>query len=160
MPWYRDPKAWRFIARYLAWIAGLNLAWEIAQLPLYTIWSEAASADIAFAVVHCTLGDVLIGAAALLIALVLTRAQALTHWNWIAIVLVAIPIGMLYTALSEWINTSIRLSWRYSALMPVVDIAKVAIGLTPLAQWLILPPLALCLAARRRYLPPASQGTR
>jgi hypothetical protein len=26
------------LRRYLPWLAGLNLAWEIAQLPLYTIW--------------------------------------------------------------------------------------------------------------------------
>jgi hypothetical protein len=31
-----------------------------------------------------------------------------------------------------------------------VDIGKFAIGLSPLAQWLIVPPLALYLAARRR----------
>lgn len=158
--WHRDSEAWRFVARYLAWLAGLNLVWEIAQLPLYTLWSEAPPAEIAFAVVHCTLGDVLIGAAALLIALVATRAQALTHWNWIAIALVAIPIGMFYTALSEWMNTSIRLSWQYSSLMPVVDIANVAIGLSPLAQWLIVPPLALYLAAHRQHSRSASQGAR
>lgn len=158
--WHRDSEAWRFIAGYLAWLAGLNLVWEIAQLPLYTLWFEAPPAEIAFAVVHCTLGDVLIGAAALLIALVVGRAQAFAHWNWVAIALVAIPIGLLYTALSEWVNTTIRMSWRYSSLMPVVDVANVAIGLSPLAQWLILPPLALYRAAHRRYSRTASQGTR
>jgi len=75
--WYRDPDARRFIARYLAWLAGLSLVWEVAQLPLYTIWSEAPASKIAFAVAHCTAGDVLIGAAALLIALLAMRAPAL-----------------------------------------------------------------------------------
>ena len=150
MRWYRDPDARRFIARYLAWLAGLSLVWEVAQLPLYTIWSEAPASKIAFAVAHCTAGDVLIGAAALLIALLAMRAPALEHWNWVAIGLIAILIGVAYTAWSEWTNTTIRLSWQYSSLMPLVDIGKLAIGLSPLAQWLIVPPLALYLAARRR----------
>jgi hypothetical protein len=39
-PWFRDREAWAFIAcRYLPWLAGLNLASEALQLPLYTILS-------------------------------------------------------------------------------------------------------------------------
>lgn len=35
--WIRDREAWTFIARrYLPWLAGLNVAWETVQLPLYT----------------------------------------------------------------------------------------------------------------------------
>lgn len=139
------------MARYLPWLAGLNLLWEIAQLPLYTIWSQAPPGEIAFAVVHCTLGDVLIGAAALLIALLAVRAPALERWNWTAIGVLAVLLGVGYTVLSEWMNTTIRPSWQYSSLMPLVDIGGVAIGLSPLAQWLVLPPLALYLAARRRH---------
>lgn len=148
MRWYRDPEAWRFLTRYLPWLAGLNLVWEIAQLPLYTIWSEAQPAQIAFAVAHCTGGDILIGAAALIIALLIVRAPAIEQWNWLAIGLLALIIGVSYTALSEWTNTTIRLSWQYSSLMPLVDIGKVSIGVSPLMQWLILPPLALYLARR------------
>ena len=150
--WYRDREAWRCIGRYLLWLAVLNLAWEIVQLPLYTLWSEAAPADIAFAVAHCTLGDVLIGATAILIALLAVRAPALERWNWTAIGVLVILLGVGYTALSEWLNTTIRPSWQYSALMPLIDVGGVALGLSPLAQWLVVPPLALYLAAllRRR----------
>lgn len=148
--WHRDVAAWRFVARYLAWLAGLNLVWEIAQLPLYTIWSEAPPGEIAFAVGHCTLGDILIGASALLIALVALRAPALEDWNWPAIGMTAMLIGVAYTGFSEWANTTIRSSWEYSSLMPLVEAGGVAIGLSPLAQWVIVPPLALYLAARGR----------
>jgi hypothetical protein len=48
---------------------GLNLAWEIAQLPLYTIWWTDPGPRIAFAVLHCTAGDLMIGAASLAAAL-------------------------------------------------------------------------------------------
>jgi hypothetical protein len=149
--WYRDAVARSLILRrYLPWLAGLSLAWEIAQLPLYTIWSEAPPAEIAFAIAHCTGGDILISAAALTIALLIIRAPAIEHWNWIAIGLIAILLGVAYTTLSEWTNTSIRLSWQYSNLMPLLEIGGVPIGVSPLMQWLILPPFALYLAARNR----------
>ena len=48
-----DREAWRFIAlRYLPWLALLSLAWEVVQLPLYTLWREATPGYVAFAVVH------------------------------------------------------------------------------------------------------------
>lgn len=41
-PWFRDGQAWRLIAgSYLPWFAILNLAWEAAHVPLYTLWTEA-----------------------------------------------------------------------------------------------------------------------
>jgi hypothetical protein len=138
------------VARYVPWLAGLNLVWELVQLPLYTIWSDAMPGEIAFAVAHCTLGDVLIGAAAMLIALLALRAPALERWNWTRIGLLAVLLGVAYTAFSEWMNTTIRPSWQYSNLMPVIHVGDAAIGLSPLAQWLILPPIGLYLAARGR----------
>lgn len=149
MPWHRDPEARRFIAGYLAWLAGLSLLWELAQLPLYTIWREAPPAEIAYAVAHCTTGDLLIGSAALVLALFATRSHALRTWNWTAIALTAVLIGVGYTAFSEWMNTSIRGNWQYSGLMPRLQIGAASIGLSPLAQWLIVPPFAMWLVARR-----------
>src|SRR5712691_3727222 len=102
-PWYRDAAARSLILRrYLPWLAGLSLAWEIAQLPLYTLWKQATPAYMAFAVAHCTVGDVLIGSAALAAALVITRAPALARWQWRRIALLTAVIATSYTALSEW----------------------------------------------------------
>ncbi len=60
--------------RYLAVIAVGNLAWEMAQLPLYTLWRTGSTRDIAFAVIHCTGGDVFIAAVSLLGSLLLFGA--------------------------------------------------------------------------------------
>lgn len=145
--WYADRAAWRLIGlRYLPWLAGLNLAWEIAHLPLYTLWSEGSPEFIAFSVVHCTLGDALIGSAALAVALIATRARQLVHWRWVPIALVTALAGAVYTGFSEWMNTVVRDGWAYSEWMPVVRLFGAEIGLSPIAQWLILPPLALRLA--------------
>lgn len=147
--WYRDPASLRCLLRaYLPWLGGLNLAWETAQLPLYTLWREAGAPYIAFAVAHCTAGDILIGSAALVAALLMTRAGRLERWNWLALGVIATAIGASYTVFSEWMNASVRESWRYSELMPVLELRGIVIGLAPLAQWLVLPPLALYLSAR------------
>src|SRR6266481_10128353 len=59
------------LRRYFLVIAAANLAWEIAHLPLYTIWTEGSPGGIAFAVIHYTGGDLLIAGASLLGALLL-----------------------------------------------------------------------------------------
>ena len=46
----------------------LNAVWELLQVRLYTIWSEPWS-RIALALLHCTAGDMLIGALALVFAI-------------------------------------------------------------------------------------------
>ena len=74
-------------ARPVDWIAALrahllataflDLLWEAAHLPLYTIWMDGTIRDNAFAVLHCTMGDVLIALAALTAALVVARPPGL-----------------------------------------------------------------------------------
>ena len=55
---------------YLAASAVLHLVWEVAQLPLYTIWRTGSAGEITFAVLHCTAGDVMIATLVLVTALV------------------------------------------------------------------------------------------
>lgn len=145
--WYRDAATRALIVRrYLPWIFVLNLVWEIAQLPLYTIWREASPGYIAFAVAHCTAGDLLIAVASLAIALIVTRAGPLARWHWREIAAIATATGVGYTFFSEWTNISVSQSWQYSELMPTLELGGVVIGLSPLAQWLLLPPLGLYLS--------------
>ncbi|MFU4581410.1 hypothetical protein ACM71K_30300 [Pseudomonas aeruginosa] len=140
--WHEDSHVWRFICvRYLIVLASFNLLWEIAQLPLYTLWAEAPPSAIAYAVLHCTLGDILIGVLALLAALIATRAGPLERWRWWRIGGTAVGFGLAYTALSEWLNTTVLMSWAYSEWMPLTPI--LALGISPLLQWLVVPVAAL-----------------
>ena len=148
--WYRDRGTLSFIGkRYLPLLAALNLAWEIAQLPLYTLWRNASPSYTAFAVAHCTVGDVLIGAASLALALTVQRAGPVASWRWGAVAVLATAAGATYTVGSEWVNT-LRQAWQYSELMPTLRIGPAAVGLAPLAQWLVLPGLALYLSRLAR----------
>lgn len=149
--WYRCPPAWSFILRrYLPRLALLNLAWEIVQLPLYTIWATARPGSIAFAVLHCTAGDVLIGAAALLLALILNRAGEPADWPLRRISAGTAMLAVAYTVLSERLNLAAG-NWTYSAWMPVLP--WVEVGLSPLLQWLLVPLAALGWAYRRPFPP-------
>jgi len=95
--WYQSGETWRFVAlRFVPMLALSNLAWELAQLPLYTIFTSGSPRDIAFAVVHCTIGDVLIGTTTLAAALIVTGAGAIASWRFIVIAAVATALGAGY----------------------------------------------------------------
>lgn len=146
-PWYRERSVWRFIAlRFAPWLAVLNLLWEIAQLPLYTIWYDAGWDDIVFAVAHCTAGDLLIGTFALMLALTATGSGSLTAWRTVRVAAVTIALSVSYTVFSEWMNTTVHDGWAYSHLMPLLP--GLGTGLAPLLQWAVIPPVALYAALR------------
>jgi hypothetical protein len=140
------PVTMQRVARYLAWITGLNLAWEVVQLPLYTLWRTADTGDLAYAVLHCTLGDLAIGAGALGAAWLVVGRPRWPEGSHARVVAWAVGFGVAYTIFSEWLNVEVRGTWQYAAAMPRVPL--LGTGLTPLLQWLLLPPLAFSLAAR------------
>lgn len=147
--WYRDRSARSLIVlRFLPWFALLSFAWEIGHSPLYRLWYEAPPGYIAFAVLHCTAGDVLIGSTGLLLALAILRERTPADWAWRRIAALTMLFGTTYTVFSEWMNVEILRSWVYADSMPRLALAEFQLGLTPLAQWLIVPPLALYLARR------------
>jgi len=140
----------RTLIRYLLVSAGLNLAWETAQLPLYTIGQTGTRAELAFAVLHCTGGDVLIALAAVTLALAVAGSDAWPAAHYLRVAAVATAIGLGYTLYSEWLNTEIRQSWAYAPAMP--RLPWLGTGLSPVLQWLILPPLGFWWARRaHRY---------
>lgn len=130
----------RVIPRIGLWCAlafVLHLGWEIAHVRLYTIWAEADRLGIAWAVLHCSLGDVVIALTMFATAGVLLRLPdwpAASPWRGGAIVTAG---ATAYTAWSEWFNVYSVGSWGYASAMPTVF----GIGLSPLLQWLILPPV-------------------
>jgi hypothetical protein len=63
------------LRRYLAVSALGNAAWEIAHLPLYTIWNQGTSRDNLVAVSHCTAGDIVIAVTAWTFAVIVAGRQ-------------------------------------------------------------------------------------
>ncbi len=133
------------LRRALRWAGlslALNLVWEVAQLPLYTIASDPSVTRIAYAVLHCTLGDAIISAAGFILAgFVLQDADWPSSRPWSGGA-VATFFGLAYTAYSEWYNVYQAGAWAYSARMPLIF----GIGLAPLLQWLLVPIATLLIA--------------
>lgn len=133
-----DSGAWlRVLRRYIGFVVPAHLLWEIAQFPLYTLWTEGTVGEIAFAVVHCTAGDVMIASLALLAALLLAGDRTWPLHRYATVAGLALVLGLGYTIFSEWLNTEIRGSWAYADAMPVLPL--IGAGLTPLLQWIVIP---------------------
>ena len=133
------------IRRYAFVTTTAHLAWETAHVPLYTIWSEGTGQEIAFAVVHCTVGDLAIAASSLVASLILAGSSAWPRHSFARVAGAALVLGVIYTAYSERVNVA-RGAWAYADAMPVVPL--LGIGLSPLLQWLGVPALAFAMVRR------------
>lgn len=137
---------WRLALWYGALILAANLLWEVAHLPLYTLWRTASRSEQAFAVLHCTGGDALIALLSLGLAVLVHRSWRWPEERFGRVLLAATLIGVAYTVFSEWWNVEWRGAWAYASAMP--RLPWVGTGVTPLLQWVLLPPL--CLWGARR----------
>ena len=133
------------VARFLVAFALLNLLWETGQLPFYTLWRDGTWTEIAVAIVHCTAGDILIGAVSLAsVLLVVGRHWPETFSARATVAVAFVVVGLGYTIYSEWHNVVVRKSWTYSDLMPILP--PFGTGLAPTLQWMLVPLLAFWLA--------------
>ena len=128
----------------------LDLVWEALQLPLYTIWTMGSRRDQIVAVLHCTGGDILIALTTLFGALTVAGNPGWPHRGASRVAVLTIAAGVAYTVFSEWLNTDLRQSWAYSALMPTVP--PLGTGLSPLLQWVVVPSVVLAWAGRQPSL--------
>lgn len=128
------------IRTYVLAVAGLNLLWEFAQLPFYTIWRTGSIQDIIIAVLHCTAGDVVIAISALILALMLLGTGDWPKQRYLPVSAFAVLLGLVYTIYSEQLNIANR-AWAYSDLMPIIPWLDV--GLTPILQWPVVPSFIL-----------------
>ncbi|MCL4765535.1 MAG: hypothetical protein KJZ80_04825 [Hyphomicrobiaceae bacterium] len=134
------------LRRYFVVVALGNFAWEIAQLPLYTIWYDGSAREIAFAVLHCTGGDILIAGTALLAGLLIAGNSRWPHDRFLSVAATAVFAGIGYTIFSEWLNTEVRRSWAYTSHMPRLPL--LGTGIAPLTQWIVIPLAAFWWAKR------------
>lgn len=144
--------------RVSTWLSGLgiyliamavgNLAWEAAHLPLYTIWRDSSGWEQAYAVVHCTIGDVLIASSTFMLAYLAIGHRSWPQLRFWPVAILATAGGVVYTIYSEWNNVYVRASWAYSDLMPIVRLGDLPIGLSPILQWIVLPAAAFALVRR------------
>jgi len=136
------------LRRYLLAMALGSLVWEFAHMPLYTLWETGTAGEIAFAGLHCAGGDILIATGAFVAALLLLGTGQWPERGYRRVATATVVFGVGYTIISEWLNIDIRQAWAYRDLMPVVPV--IGVGLSPMAQWIVLPSLAFWWAGRSK----------
>ena len=137
-------------ARVLAAFAGfsflLHFVWEMLQSPLYAGLRNAPHAEAVWGCTRATLGDLAIALAAYA-----SGALAQRHRLWIVHPqlrgrLAYLLAGLVITVLFEHLGTGPLQRWTYAPQMPTVPL--LGTGLSPLLQWLLVPPVAAWLARR------------
>jgi len=117
----------------------LNLVWEFAQVPLFEGMPVAGHWRAIQVCARATAGDV---------AIALVAFWAVS-WAWRSRLWILRPttfqlggfvaVGLVITVFIEWLSTQVLDRWAYSASMPTVP--GLGVGLSPLLQWVLLPPL-------------------
>jgi len=130
----------RVLRRYFLFSLIGHLLWEVAHIPLYTIWTDSSAGEIVFAIVHCTGGDLMIAFSTLLLALFLIGRAEWPGQRSVPVLMAAVVMGVGYTIFSEWLNIVVREAWAYRDIMPVIPVIDA--GLTPFLQWLVVPTAA------------------
>lgn len=135
-----------FVLWYVAVTLPMFAIWEVAQLPLYTIWNEQGVAGSLRAAAHCTLGDAGIALAASFVCLALAAVAGPLRRVLPLSVLIVVT-GLMVTAVFEWASTEWLARWAYSDLMPTIPL--LGLGLSPVMQWIVVPAVALMILRRR-----------
>ena len=128
----------------------LNYPWEFLQVPFFEGMAVATHWDAVKVCTRATLGD----AAIMLLAYWSVAVAVSDRWWFRASsrmqMLGFIAVGVIITVTIEHFATQSMdpaWGWRYSDSMPTVPI--VGVGLTPLLQWILLPPLAIWFIRRQ-----------
>lgn len=124
----------------------LNATWEWSQSPFF-IDTVTDLNTIVWYRIHCSLGDTIILLAGYAVISLYHKGL-----NWIyhpkgRDYLILVLFGFFYTFFSEYINVYIKHNWSYSQHMPLVPL--IHIGVIPLVQWIILPPIIVFITKRQ-----------
>ena len=115
--------------------------WEVAHLPLYTLWHTASGGKPAPSVLHCTGGDVLIALSSFGFDLLAICSSRWPADGFGRMLLTATLTSVVCTLVSEWWNVGWRGALAYASAMP--RLPWIGTGVTSFLQWVLLPPLCL-----------------
>lgn len=127
----------------------LNYPWEFLQVPLFADMPQTAHWDAIRTCTRATLGDAVIMLIAYWAVGLVARNRSWVLSPSTARILMFAATGVLITIAIEMLAVAgIWLGgWRYSSLMPVVP--GIGVGLSPLLQWVVLPPLVVWFSRRQ-----------
>lgn len=116
----------------------LNYLWELAQAPFY-VGLERYDPAVFWHCFVASLGDGLMVLAIVALGWSSFRRSDWFQWPGVAGYLIMLTAGLVLAVLVEWTGVHILGRWEYADKMPTLP--WVRIGLVPIAQMVILPPL-------------------
>lgn len=130
----------------------LNFVWEVTQMPFFAVGGQGQIVDFGlFLKTHwiASLKD-----AAMVIVLYFLTAVVVRNMQWgrhmgrrgLIPFLIA---GFLWAVAVEYYQVQIAHSWSYNATMPLLPF--LGVGLWPVLQLIVLPPLAVFLSRRHLF---------
>jgi len=124
----------------------LNFVWEALQTPFFIDISDNINTVVWYRF-HCTLGDVMITLSSFWLVALISKTRTWFLNPTKGKLLLFVAFGVSYTIFSEIKNVSLNKLWGYSDLMPVIPFIEV--GIIPLLQWIIVPPLLIFIVKRQ-----------
>ncbi len=124
----------------------LNFAWEVLQTPFFLDISGKINTIIWYRF-QCTLGDVMISLGSFWLVALISKTRTWFLNLTKARLLLFVAFGVSYTIFSEIKNVSLNKLWAYSDFMPVIP--YIDVGIIPIIQWIILPPLLVFIVKRQ-----------
>ena len=125
----------------------LNFPWELWQVPFYTNMPSRPHWEAIKVCMRATLGDALITLVCFWIVSLVYRSRMWIRDPHLREILILVSTGIAITALIEWLSTQVWDRWAYSDSMPMIP--WVNVGLLPVLQWLIIPPLVVWFVRRQ-----------
>lgn len=124
----------------------LNHPWEFLQVPLFRGMAAAPHWEAVKVCTAATLGD----AAIAVVAFRAVAAAAGTRWilrPTAGRIAGFVAVGVAITVVAERLATGPLERWGYAEAMPIVPV--LGVGLAPVLQWVLLPPLVAWFVRRQ-----------
>ena len=125
----------------------LNLTWELAQVPLFAGMPSAEHWQAILVCGRATLGDAVIALVGFWAVAGSAHTRSWMLWPTAGQLTGFVAVGVLITILMEWLATQVLHRWTYAEAMPVIPL--LGVGLSPLLQWVVLPPIVVWFVRRQ-----------
>jgi hypothetical protein len=125
----------------------LNFVWEIWQMPFFRGMAEQSHWLGVKGCTQATFGDAGIALAAFWITALIAGTRGWIMQSSRSRIAIFIGVGLVATITLEALATGVLERWAYSDAMPRLPI--LGTGLTPVVQWLVIPPLVLWFVRRQ-----------
>jgi hypothetical protein len=125
----------------------LNLVWEFGQVPLYRDLPSLGHWASIKLCARATLGDAVIAVVAFwVVAAVVASRRWITAPSAVHVACF-VGVGLAISTALEWMAIHVQARWVYGTSMPMVPVLRV--GLAPVLQWVIVPPLVVWFVKRQ-----------